>query len=259
MQEQIEIRNILVEELEAKRLRNPRYSLRAFAKSLGFSPSALSEVLNGKRRLSKELCLKLADKLCLPPDKIANLKLTFEIGTEKAIDMNYLKISADNFRVMSEWYHMAILSLSELEDFESSVTWIANRLNISVKDAEQAIERLLSLGLLIEEEGQWLSTGQPVSTTDHVVNMSLRKSHFKNLELAQRSLEKDDLNERDFTAITMAIDPKKIPEAKKRIREFRDTLSCFLEADAKTEVYKLCMQLFPLTEIKTLSDHGGQK
>ena len=53
---------------------------------------------------------------------------------------------------------------------------------------------------------------------------------------------------RDFTSMTMAIDPEKLTEAKKKIREFRRGLSEFLEAGKKEEVYRLNIQLVPVTK-----------
>jgi len=51
--------------------------------------------------------------------------------------------------------------------------------------------------------------------------------------------------------MTMAIDPKNLPEAKKLIREFRKNLSVLLEEGTKTEVYDLNIQLLPATDVST--------
>src|SRR4051812_17731490 len=49
------------------RQRNPRWSLRAFAKQLGVSHSALSEILSGKRALSQKAAVRFAQRLELSP------------------------------------------------------------------------------------------------------------------------------------------------------------------------------------------------
>lgn len=87
-------------------------------------------------------------------------------------------------------------------------------------------------------------------TSDDIADLSLRKAHAQNLELARQSLENDDVSERDFTAITMAINPKRLPLAKQMIREFRDLLCASLQVGPKTQVHKFCMQLIPLTKSK---------
>jgi hypothetical protein len=58
-------RDLLKRELESRCGRNPRYSLRAFAKDLGLSAPRLSHVLNGRFGLSRAAAEAIADKLGL--------------------------------------------------------------------------------------------------------------------------------------------------------------------------------------------------
>ncbi|MBI2609108.1 MAG: DUF4423 domain-containing protein [Deltaproteobacteria bacterium] len=125
---------------------------------------------------------------------------------------------------------------------------MAKRLNISISQTVEAIKRLERLNFLKKnEDGTFVNCKKQLSTTDGTPDISLRKAHSHNLMLAQKSLEHDDLSTRDFTAVTMALDPEKLNDAKKMIREFRDKLSLYLSSGKKKEVYKLCVQLFPLT------------
>ena len=57
-----------------------------------------------------------------------------------------------------------------------------------------------------------------------------------------------------LAATTMAIDISKLPLAKKMIREFQDKLCAYLETGVKKDVYKLCIQIFPLTSRKGQTD-----
>ncbi len=254
MLEQKEIQKLLSERLTEGRLRNSAYSIRALAQKLGISASALSEILNGKRRVSNKLAKRFANKLCLSPEETDRLLGLFPkkrgydtVKTEKSREM--LQLNMDHFKIISDWYHFAILSLSETADFRTDPAWIAGRLNIKAKEAAAALERLERLEMLERnEKGELVPTGVAYTTSDDIANLSLRKSHAQNLELARTSLEKDPVEERDFTAMTMAIDPEKLPEAKKMIREFRNKLCTFLESGTKKEVYKLCIQTIPLTK-----------
>lgn len=49
--------------MERRTLRNPRYSLRAYARDLGVSPSTISEVLNGHHSLSMDRANELSTRL----------------------------------------------------------------------------------------------------------------------------------------------------------------------------------------------------
>ena len=81
-------------------------------------------------------------------------------------------------------------------------------------------------------------------------NTSIKKRHSETLEAAKESLFTDDVMLRDMSSATIAIDPKKIPQAKKMIREFQDRLCEFLEAgNNKSEVYEVSMQIFPRSQV----------
>lgn len=53
------------EQLQRRQALNSRYSLRSFAKKIGLSPSKLSELLSGKKRLSAARAGEVAEKLGL--------------------------------------------------------------------------------------------------------------------------------------------------------------------------------------------------
>jgi hypothetical protein len=48
--------------------------------------------------------------------------------------------------------------------------------------------------------------------------------------------------------MTMAVDPGKIPEAKKRILKFARELCEFMEAGKRSRVYELSVSLFPISK-----------
>lgn len=250
---QLALQKRLNETFSETQLRNPAFSLRAFARRLEVSPSALSEILKGKRRVSKKLAGRVVGNLCLGPIESRRLLELFpehpqRRGTQTEYQSPYVELGIDQFHVMTEWYHFGILSLSQTFDFEDTPAWVAKRLNIRESDAQDALERLERTGLLKRElNGKLRPTNRDYSTTDGVSDVSIRRAHATNLELARRSLENDLIDNRDFTATTMAIDLKKLPMAKKMIREFHDKLCAYLESGKRSEVYKLSVQMIPLS------------
>ena len=253
------IRAKIKDELEAAKKRNSAFSMRSFSSKIGLTPSALSEVLNSKRKLSRKLAaqvltqMKIAtserDQILAQFDKTIERKKRITLSKKKK-DTGIQILTDDQFRVISDWYHFAILSLSETDHFQGTPEFLSKRLGIKTSEAEEGIERLKRLALIeIESKSGFKATDAQLRTPDHVVSEALRNAHAQNLLLARQSLEEDSIETRDFTAITMAIDPESLPEAKKLIRKFRDDLSRLLESGEKKEVYKLCVQLFPLTEI----------
>lgn len=257
MIEQNEIRNLLNRKFLEYRRRNPSYSMRAFALKLKVSSSTLSEILQGKRNISIKLATRLCNQLQLgPSERAALLSLFLKQNRLKklSIDANskvtFTRLEADQFNLISDWYHYALLSLIETKSFRSEPSWIASRLKIREAVVKSALSRLERLGLISKDPRteQITCSGKSFSSSDGTLDLSIQKSHFQNLELAQASLETDRVDSRDFTSVTLATDPDLLPKLKELIREFRDRLSSFAEAGTKKEVYKLCIQLIPLTE-----------
>lgn len=254
MKDQLALQNLLNMKLTELRVKNPSYSMRAFAKKAGLTSSALSEILRGKRRVSRELAERVAQRLCLAPDQASALlelfpaKLTYD-ATAREAAISYTQLNMDHFYVISDWYHFAILSLVETQGYRHEPAWVARRLGIKTTEAKAAFERLERLEMItIDKKGRATRHDVHYATSDEVASVSLRKLHAQNLELARRSLEDDEVHERDFTAMTLTIDPKDLPDAKKMLREFTDRFAKRLERGAKKEVYKLCLQFIPLSK-----------
>lgn len=251
---------VIANELEARCKRNPNYSLRAFASSLQVSPSSLSMILNGKRQLSYESAGKIADRLGLSP-KAKNLFLQ-NLALQKLGDKvpsasldkddTFRNLSLDQYELIAEWQHYAILSLIETRDFRPDIRWIAKRLGINPQRVKSAVERLKRLNLLDTTTDRWRQVGEPIKVDNSVSTVATRKAHHKILDKAMSSLNEDDIEIRSFSAATMAIDPKLVPMAKKKINAFRRQFMRFLEenSDKKAEVYHLAIQLYPVSKIR---------
>jgi uncharacterized protein (TIGR02147 family) len=235
-------------------LKNPSYSLRAFAKKLALSPAALSEILNSKRKVSIKKAQEILTRLNLNPEE--SFEIISQLNKKFAPKKNHTELNMDQFLLISEWYHFAILSLAETKKFKADSQWIAKRLGIKSQEAEGALERLERLGALIRNrKGELKASGQPLSTPDNIPSSAIRRQHSIMLNKALDSLDKDQIDQRDFLGVTMAIDPSKIPLAKKLLREFVGTLCSTLETGEQTEVYRFNSQLLPLS---TLDDSGRE-
>lgn len=258
MDEQLAIQKLLRSHLLIAQNKNSKYSLRSFSRKMGIHAGALSGIMNGKRNVSKEMAEKITRKLLIDPqERVAILGLFPETRKYRTTDEmkrdeenKYLEIEASSFRLIAEWEHFAVLSLIKTQDFRNDYLWIADRLGITKFRAQEVVERLMSLGFLeLSNEGRLKRVNAKIRSSDETVNLSVRKSHEENLELAKESLQRDSLSERDFTSITMAIDPDKMSVAKEMIRKFQDDLSDVMETGTIKEVYRFSVQLFPLTNI----------
>jgi len=246
---------LLQNKFNESKQRNQSLSLRGFSKRINMDPTTISRFLNGKRKISYKMAKKLCDKLGLDPfirNKILRNYETQKKGELKKdkLSLDYVEMELGHFKVISEWQYLAILSLIKCDNFKPQMNHIAQRLGISKKKAQESLNRLINLGY-IEVKNKKLKRKYPrLKTSDNLINPALRKAQHTNLQIAGESLDNVSLDKRDLTAITMSIDIDKIEEAKIRIRQFQDELSLFLESDKKNEVYKLAIQLFPLTKLE---------
>jgi len=245
-------RSYIQAELEKRQQKNSLFSLRAFANNLNISPAQLSQVISGKRPLTKKTADKLIKGLSLSPRESEHLYNSINpelIDRKKKLlnDQHKQQLSEDEFRLISDWYHFAILSLSEIKGNRFDAYWISKRLNISLKDSADARDRLLRLKLIERKGKGFKQTSAPLTTSNDIASYSIKRSHLQNLRLAQEKLESVDVSSREYTTVTMAVNKRKINEAKKIITEFKRKITEVLEEGEKTEVYTLGIQLFPLT------------
>lgn len=247
--------DILMDHFEKRKKRNQQYSLRAFAKGLDVSPSQLSQILSGKRKLSIKMAKQIADKLSLSPIEKENFLETLNpnqqtLNSQAINDGGRLLLKEDEFRLICDWEHFAILSLSELKENSFDSRWIARRLGIKISRAAEARDRLLRMGLIERRGHGFIQIAPPVMTTNDILSQSIQKSHLGNLELATERLKHVAIDKREYTSVTLATNPQKIAQAKTMIRNFKRKLTRFLEDSEKSEVYTLSIQLFPNTIIE---------
>lgn len=258
-------REILSVELEEKQRKNPSFSLRAFAKNLGINHGALSQILGGKRTPSYQMATKIMMGLEL--SKTEEKEFLYSIAKEqfesKPERMNpilrklvlgkndysestrYLEV--EKFKVISDWYHYALFVAVSKDNFVLDYEKLAKNFNLNKIQVERTIERLISVGLLIEDEKGLRQAEVHIDTNDkETTTKAHKKRQIQILEKSINAIQNQDLDKRNHSAMTMAIDPKKIPEAKKRIEKFMNELCEFLESGEKTEIYEIQTSLFSL-------------
>ncbi len=250
-------RRVLQRHFADRMQKNPSYSLRAYARHLGLSPTVLSLVLSGKRALSRKALEKIAAKLELNPSEDELLQSELRArrkGSGALLDVagaaEFRQLTLDQFAVISDWWHFAILSLIDIPGESLDPDQVGRRLNIHPIEAQAAIERLVRLGILEQEaDGSWKQNGAPIKVENRLSTGATRKFNRQLLEKAIESLESDPIEKRDFSSVTFAMNPKLVSYALEKIRAFRRSLMKELEnhGEAK-EVYHLSVQIFPLTK-----------
>lgn len=227
---------------------NKSYSLRSFSQKLGVAPGTISQIINGKRRISIALALRILSRLDL--DVTTKAKLMNSDSTHED-RLSPHRLVEDQFSLVAEWYHYAILSLMLTQGFKSNPGWISKRLGISENQANSAINRMKQLGILSSNKNGVLKFNHnKLTTTDNVSSAALKKAHTEGFKLAERSLQVHSVKQRDFTFTVVPTNPRQIELAKLYLRNAQqEACRILMDTPDKTEVYRLSFSLFPLTEL----------
>lgn len=261
MKKSYETQDILRSKFEELRAKNPSFSLRAFARKIKLSPSTLSEVLSGKRRLSIENVNKVAENLFLDPEE--RFAFLQSANPFMSRDSQYKKINAQKkeqrilskkqFDVISEWMHFAILSLMKTKSFKSDHDYMAKRLGISKTRLIQSLQNLMDLGLItVGPSGEYKRTKESLSTSDNILDLSVQKAHLGDLEIIKEKIGLD-VTKRDYTALTFPVDLALMNKAREIIRRAQDEIDLLMQKEGNCEeVYRMSCYFYPLTQEKEL-------
>ncbi len=266
----LDYRQILQKELTARCEQNPRYSLRAFARDLQLSPSRLSEILNSKQGLSRKAAHKIAgilgygEKESLLFCDLVSVKHARSPKERETAHIRLLKTSIekqqdevfhlqlDAFKIISDWYHLAILELLKCSSFKSDTKWMARRLGIPLIQVELAIERLLRVKLLKKQDGHYLAVQQDGWVPGGIPSASIRKFHRQVLEKAIQAMSEQPVQERFFSTRFMTLNRADLPEAFKAIQDFQLRFCEQIQDEKPKELlYCISMQLFKMVEEDT--------
>lgn len=261
-----EARQYLNDVLAFRKSKDEGFSVRKWAKEMDLGSHALLVyLLQGKRQiriqhlgfLLKGLKLTAQERLYLQAlvqyegaasieeKDLCRLWLS-ELNPTKEFEPRLL----NEFKVVAEWYHMAILSLCETEGFDGSPKEAARRLGgrITAEQAKQAIERMISLGLL-EKTGLHLKPTQKRLTTRNDIADAGARHYFKQtMDLAVQAVDQIPLEQRECQSFSIAISKDKMSLAKQMIRKFRTQFSQLIGEGSADEVFQFNLQFFQLTE-----------
>jgi uncharacterized protein (TIGR02147 family) len=248
---------------------NPRFSLRSYAKILGYeNPSLLSSVLKGERKLGPDLADKIAKQLNLTTSeqKYFQLLILLKYAKNQTERMMYtdmldnsgpelthaeFSVSIDSFRFIDDWYHTAILEMIELKDFRYDLGIIARRLGrgLNRELVEAAVQRLIRLGLAEESKTKrYLKRKEGSFIIDkNIPSDAIKKHHDQFVQFARQAIYDQPMEERDIRGTTITIkkkDYKKAQEILKQAHADLVELSCKGDGD---DLYHVCTQFFKLT------------
>ncbi len=263
-------RGILAQVLSEKQRRNAAYSMRAVARDLGVTHGYLSQVLSGKKMLSFKRAVQFTQFLKMNEvqahlflnavalesmrDRECRAFLEKSMSQQPAAQISeFALLEVDRFRILSEWYHIAILDLTLVKQFKPDAAWVSKELGITTDQVKSAVARLERLGLLEISAGQWTKTTAKLAIPTTYSDRAIRDFHEQMIDKAREVLQSSDPQDfaaRDISGITFVVDPARMSEAKKKIEKFKREMLEFMGDGDCTALYQMNVQLFQLNKTK---------
>lgn len=263
----LDYRQYLQDWFDARKINNPRFSHRLFARRAGLrSPALLSNVIKHRRNLTIDTIDAFVSAMKLSAAEAAFFAylVHFDQATSDARRNEvWKKISAtrrfrdarriegDSVEYLSKWYHSAVREMATKSGFCANPDWVAKKLRprITSPQAKKALELLFRLGLLVEkDDGTATAMDASLVTPDEVVGMAVHNYHQGMLQRSVEAITAFRPKERHFGALTVAIPESMVPQLKEEIASFQTRILdiCDRTPD-KERIYQLNVQLFPLS------------
>jgi uncharacterized protein (TIGR02147 family) len=249
-----------------KKARRSGFSYRLFASQCGVkSPNYLQLVIQGKRNLSPELALRVGKALGLKPAErelfVALVRIDGASGEERSEAQKSYRRAAKRYlskalpnaqgEILARWHHLLVRELVFLPDFEAEGAWISEKLRglLSVEEAEASLLLLQQGGFLRRvESGVWRAVDPVIDTGDSFDRLRVLNTHRETLQAWAKLLPDLHPDERELGLLNIPIASDKIPEFKRRLREFQDEIVGWLQSETQPEqVVQLGVYLMPMT------------
>ena len=240
------------------------FTLTQWASELGYrNPSHLSDVLRKRRRLTANVAERIAKAQRLVGREAAHFDLLRRLATAKDVGEESLiaerlragattprlhRVGSDEFQCLKDWYHTAVLEMTALRGFRPEPHWLARHLAFRVAPitVSRAVDRLYRTGLWRRGKGR-VKINPDVGIGDGAPSSAIREHHKQYLELAEKALETQAVQERDLSGTFVAIRASDMPALKRLIEDFHQKVRALGRDGDADAVYRVSVQAFRVT------------
>jgi uncharacterized protein (TIGR02147 family) len=237
----------------------PGFSVRkAVASISGCSPSLVTQVALGRRKLTRERVEMFASLLKLNRQEL--LYLDQWVATERApggpgkstfAEACPKKRSGPQNQLLSDWLNVYVKDACGLEGFQPDPVQIHRILGgiAPIKRIEKSLSFLLKEGFLRRTvTGKTVVNDAMVMTSDDVPSEKIRKFHKKALDIASRSIDCYPVTKRRANAIVLPLNDSSLPELNEILKRFYEELLTFGERHAgeNERLYQILLNFTPV-------------
>lgn len=202
----------------------------------GISKTTLAEFISNKRSLSEINEKKLCEYFGIRPQQ------------------ELRALSEEEFRFVSEWYHLALLNYIGHTDRLIDPIKVAKLFSISTTELKETITRLEKFSLIVKTAPKtYKRTGNFFKTESQIPSKAIQRFHLQILQKSCHALEELPVTEREFGAVVLPVDEESYDLIKKEIQKFKDKISKISKnSNANSKVSVVSLQFFPLETKDTM-------
>lgn len=249
------------------RKRSSAFSWREFSKIAGFSsPSYLKLVCDGKSSLSRVGVPLVAAAMGLNEFEQEYFKFMVEFTNAKDDDKKkdaFLKMKG-----LANEQRARVLDADAFDYYESAVNSVVRELaplmpgalpgeiakkikhTFTAQQVRDSLKLLVKLNLLkVLGENVYEQTDKVITGSGDALKLALRSMNGQMIDLAREAIEKIAPGERNISGVTIGVDEATVIRLSEEVDRFRKQVIAIASESKKiNQVYRLNLQLFPLTE-----------
>lgn len=241
---QDEFIKLVTEEFEKRKLKNPKYSLRAFARDLDSNPATISQAMRKRRGLSSGSIKNIIKKL--------GLDINFQSvpKAKKKADLNFDATGRLANRTTSEselfekWYISAILHLSLMKNNKSDPGWISQKLNITELQAKEGLKKLSDLGLICIDKDNLVRKSNAVVIKEDIPSQALIQYYRMQMQIGLASLSDNNIADSKFATTHLLMSKNQLIQLEKHIIAFLRNTTLKFESSNSDELYTFIVGAF---------------
>lgn len=250
-----------------ERKQTSSFTWREFARLAGFSsPVYLKLVCEGKSSLSELGVEKVAAAMSLGGFELVYFRYLVQYNQAKndvakksafshmqdIARVNKVRVvDGDAFAYFESWKNPVLRELVSMmpgADPEklAGMCWQP----VTAAEVQRSLDFMVSVGILQKKsENEYVQTDKSLVGNSDVMPLAIRSMHREMAGFAQKSIDEFDPKDRNFNGVTMSIDRDAYEQITRELESFRRKIVSIASAsEGSDQVYRLNLQLFPLTK-----------
>ena len=234
-----------------KKMQNNKFSVRAFALSMGVPPGRLSEIIAGKRNMTLNLAQKFAAaNLLSPDDKKAFFKLVKSQSKLRSHDSNELQLlSPDDFAKICNWKFYTLICIIQFRPEGVNLNQLSEKMGITESEVFEMLLILERAKLVLKVDNQYFAPLITLTTTLDVLDQEMQRFNHEIIAHHANQIRSIASAYQNSESFILPMPKDKMPKAKKLIKQFITKFKKQLGTDKDTDIYGLSIQLSPMTKL----------